>query len=191
MGSVRQLALPAYQAKLRHALYYVEATHTAQADFTLLREEYSQIRAALRWLMDQANPELSNSLLTLIGALAPYLRASALHSDLQAYCEAGLRLVASDAHQAGQLRLLRAESYFASGKWSQALSEARLASHIAKGDDLPTYARALLAIGQMEINAGQYRAGLRVLTEAPPLSDSTERLGRNCSLHRRISGLLS
>jgi tetratricopeptide (TPR) repeat protein len=79
---------------------------------------------------------------------------------------------------ASWLELLKAECYYARGEWDRGLAAARIAVERASGLDPKTYAHAMLAMGRMQLNAGDYNEALRTLKVAQDLlTDLDDREG--------------
>ncbi len=167
---VREDVLPTWrEATKRYSLYYVRLAQANARAFEKLDRDFGQMQAVVSWLTQQRDTEPLNALLDLVKALAPYMQRRALNALLSDYCKEGLRAVQQTQVNPGSLFLLHSEACWALGEWEQARTSVEAAIQAAQGADSKTYAQAVLALGRLELNRGEYRPALQTLTRAEKL----------------------
>jgi predicted ATPase/DNA-binding CsgD family transcriptional regulator len=132
-----------------------------------LEREHDNLRAALRWLLDQDGPEEREAALRLTAALGWFWFVRGYHAEGQRWLEEALAR-ASDAAPA-----LRARALVAVGAllWVQAeCARARAALEeglaLAEQRQDPAAAAALTHLGECAVLAGEVAEGIRLLEEA-------------------------
>lgn len=151
------------------ANYFLTYAQTYQDDFGVLDREFANLQITRAWLTECDDHETAQQLFTLIKALAPYLRQRALNNELLTFCEGGLSLCERIGINPGWLLLLRYEAHNALGEWQLALADAHAAVEVTQAIDLITHAQAVLALGRLQLNRGDYRIALNTLTKAENL----------------------
>lgn len=157
---------PLHTARTRHASHYVGVTKDNANYHELLDLEFQQIQQARRWLVEDRSRESAQLLHALIKSIAPYLKHRALYHDLLATCRDALEVSEESSATVGWLLLLRHEAQFALGNWDEAHLDVVAALEASESVDPPTHARALLALGHLQLNRGDYRSALKTLAEA-------------------------
>ena len=164
------LALPSFnEAERRYSLHYVSVVHSNSFNFERLDRDFPQIQTTCSWLVQKKNGDLSAAFLQLVYALAPYLQRSALHKTLLQYCQLGLQFASQLGQNAGRLLLLQSRAYWALGEWDQALARVRAAINVSNIADPKVHAQSVLALGQLQLNRGEYRVALQTLSQAEKL----------------------
>lgn len=167
-----------HEAYRRHARYYLQVAQTLSSNYNALRGEYPQVRSASQWLATQRGTESAGCLLELIRTVSPYLLATSNNEELLDLCNHGTSASQRLGENVSWLELLKAECYYARGEWDRGLAAARIAVERASGLDPKTYAHAMLAMGRMQLNAGNYNEALRTLKIAQDLlTDLDDREG--------------
>ena len=146
--------------------YYQTFINRNTRRYDLLDKEFSQIQQAYIWLCSQNGAQL----LQFINDLALYLQARSLHRVLLNYCQDGLRAAESLNANPGWLLIFIYEAYMALGEWEKARISVQQAIGLTENNDSKTYAQAVLALGRLQINIGEYRSALRTLETAEKLS---------------------
>ncbi len=134
-----------------------------------LDDEFANLRATWFWLSTQTDKEATQLLLAYLDTLSAYLRQRGLHAELLRWCGVGLRACARLQQNPGRLLLLRSEAENALGRWDEAAVSIQAAIEASKGVDPGTYARAVFALGRLQVNQGNYREGLEALSRAERL----------------------
>jgi len=136
-----------------------------------LDAEFANLQASQAWLATQSNSnkEACGFLVDYAEVLASYLRQRGLNVELLRWCEDGLRAPEQLGRNLGWLLLLRCEAQMALGQWDQAVASAQAAVQASQSEDPDTYARAVLAVGRLELNQGDYEEALETLATAETL----------------------
>jgi tetratricopeptide (TPR) repeat protein len=153
---------PAAQGRLDLARHY-------QNQYERLDTELANLRASQAWLASQSSAETAQLLVAYVQALAPYLRQRGLNTELLRWCEDGLRACDRLEQNSGWLLLLRSEAQNSLGQWDETIASIQAAMEASRGRDLRTYAQAILALGRLQFNQGDYERALETLTEAEML----------------------
>lgn len=153
------------QAFFRVADYYLAFISRYARRSDLVDQEFLQIQQVCTWLSKQNHPQF----LQLLKDLALYLQARSLHSVLLNYCRAGIRIANISNTNPGWLLTLIYEAYFAQGEWEKAATSIRQAIALTETDDPRAHAQAILALGRLQINRGDYRPALQTLRTAEEL----------------------
>ncbi len=156
-------------AHRRHCAYYVALIQDHQSEYELLDHEFTQIQIAGDWLAQEPDRKSTEQLLSLVEHLSAYLQRRYLYHDLLIYCERGLRSVERLGSNAGWLHLLSYEAHWAIGEWDEARSSVESAIAATHLTDPATHAHAVLALGRLQFNRGEYQAALQILSEAETL----------------------
>lgn len=85
------------------------------------------------------------------------------------YCRAGLQACQRLEANPGWVLLLRYEAYNYLGEWDRALADAQAAVNLTQDIDLAGHARAMLALGRLQFNRGDYQVVLNTLAKAERL----------------------
>jgi tetratricopeptide (TPR) repeat protein len=147
----------------------LELARRYQSQSERLDGEFTNLRASQSWLANQDGDEEAKLLLAYVEALAPYLRQRGLNGELLRWCEDGLRAGARLRQNLGWLLLLRSEAQNALGQWDEAMDSIRMAVEASYGKDPQSHSRALLALGSLQLNQGDYKVALETLAQAERL----------------------
>ena len=134
-----------------------------------LDAEFDNFRVSHRWLAKQDSEEAAHLLANYVETLSPYLRQRGLNAELLQWCDEGLQASARLRRNPGWLLLLQSESQNALGRWNEAMSSVQAAIQASRGADASVYARAVLALGHLQFNRGNYKVALDTLTTAEGL----------------------
>ncbi len=138
--------------------------------YNRLDEEFANLRASQSWLASQKGDEkVARLLIGYVEVLAPYLRQRGLDAELLRWCEDGMWAAESLRKNPGRLLLLRSQAQNALGRWDEAMTSIQAAIRASEGEDPNTHAQAVLALGQLQLNQGDYKAALETLAEAERL----------------------
>lgn len=140
-----------------------------QEQYERLDAEFANLRASQAWLSTQDDKEAAHFLITYVQVLAPYLRQRGFNAELLHWCEDGLQACESLQQNPGRLLLLRSDVQSALGRWDEAMADIQSAIQASKGMDPGTYAQAMLALGRLQLNQGDYGSALDTLAKAEPL----------------------
>jgi|GEM_PF-1056956 len=141
-----------------------------QDQYDRLDLEFPNLRAVHVWLVRQRQSRPAARLLIDYAiVLAPYLQHRGRAAELLRWCDDGLRACAYLQENPGVLLLLRYEAQFVLSQWEAAHASLVAALTAGASGDAPTYARAVLALGRLQLNRGEYEAALRNLAKAQAL----------------------
>lgn len=157
--SVERLAA---ESRLKLAQRYEER-------FNRLDDEFSNLRASQSWLVTQDSEEVARLLVAYVEVLAPYLRRRGLDDVLLQWCEDGLQACKVLQRNRGWMLLLMSEAQNALGQWEERAASIQAAMEASEVEDPPTYARAVLSLGRLQLNQGDYETALETLSEAERL----------------------
>jgi tetratricopeptide (TPR) repeat protein len=150
----------------RHSEYYLNIAQTRSHDYEILDIEFIQIKSCMAWLAQQQTIESDQHLVELIKALSEYLQARTMHSDLLNWSQIGLVACERIHINPGWLRLLEFRAYYAIGDWGNASRVIHEAVRVTADSSPTEYAETLLTLGTFQLNRGNYRDALKVLTDA-------------------------
>ncbi|RLC97062.1 MAG: hypothetical protein DRI77_07740, partial [Chloroflexi bacterium] len=153
----------------RFANHYLCYAQTHAHDFASLDQESANFQTARVWLAVQDDSESAQQIIAFTRALAVYLRQRALNNELLAYCHGGLQACERLGVNQGWVLLLQYEAHNALGDWDNALTDAQAAIKASRSADPINHARAVLALGRLQLNRGDYRLALNTLATAEKL----------------------
>ena len=139
-----------------------------QYKYDRLDIEFSNLRASQTWLATQESEKAARLLIAYVQVLSPYLRYRSLNTELLQWCEDGLRALRLEQNP-GWLLLLRYEAQIALGQWDKAAASVQEAILATEGKYPNTNAKALLALGRLQLNQGDYKVALETLAKAEAL----------------------
>ncbi len=155
----------AHRLAAEHRLYLARRY---QHQYERLDDEFANLRASQSWLVNQGSEEAAR-FLTYIEILAPYLRQRSFNAELWQWCEAGLWACERLQQNSGWLLLLRSEAQNMLGQWNETIASIQAAIKVSEGEDPSTYAQAVLALGRLQLNQGDYKVALGTLARAETL----------------------
>jgi tetratricopeptide (TPR) repeat protein len=147
----------------------LELARRYQDQLDRLDAEFPNLRASRSWLTTQSNGEIAQLLVAYVKVLAPYLRQRGLNAELLEWCGDGLQACERLRQNQGWLVLLCSEAQNALGRWAETMASIQAAIEASRGEDPTNYARAILALGRLQLNQGDYQVALKTLTEAETL----------------------
>lgn len=157
------------EAHRRFSLHYCLIVRDNTRNFQLLDSEFGQIQNAYHWLGEQDGAETARLLIALVEDLGQYLQRRTLPRTLLAFCQNGLLAAQKLGANPGPLLLLTFEAYWAIGEWGKALTSVQSAIEATQGAEAKTYAQAILALGRLQLNRGEYGLALQTLSSAERL----------------------
>jgi non-specific serine/threonine protein kinase len=182
--AVEQLARHGELAAARHAhaSYFLALAeradpqlrgHGQRAWFFRLEREHDNLRAALRWLLDQNGLVERESVLRLAGALAWFWWMRGYHAEGRRWLKEALRR-APEADVSVRTRALLGAGriLMQQGDYERARAELEEALALARRRDPATGAEALTHQGACAVYAGDWAEGARLLREALSRSES-------------------
>ena len=134
-----------------------------------LDDEFANLRASQSWLATQDSEEAAHLLIDYVRVLAQHLRQRGLDAELLRWCKDGLRACDKLRRNAGWLLLLRSQAQNALGQWDDATASIQAAIEASEGKDPSAFAQAILALGRLQLNRGNYRVALETLAKAESL----------------------
>lgn len=147
----------------------LELARRYQDQYERLDDEFANFRASRSWLAAQSSEETAHLVIAYVQVLAPYLRQRGFNAELLHWCEDGLRACKRLRQSPGWLLLLRSEAQNALGQWDEAMASIQAAIEASRGEDPQTYARAVLSLGRLQLNQGDYGTALETLAKAETL----------------------
>ena len=140
-----------------------------QNQYERLDYELANLRASQSWLATQSSEETAHLLIAYVKVLASYFRQRGFNAELLQWCEDGLRACERWRQNPGWLLLLRSEAQNALGQWDETMASIQAAIEASEGEDPKTYARAVLSLGRLQLNQGDYKTALETLAKAETL----------------------
>lgn len=147
----------------------LEAARRLPLRFERLDQEFLNLRASVAWLEGQADSDSARCLIATVDALADYLHARGLDGLCLRWSEAALRACERVDENPSRMLLVQGEARRAVGEWQGALDSFRAAMNASRGVAPGMHARAVLALGSLQLNRGDYGTALRTLAEAERL----------------------
>lgn len=157
------------EAHRRHSLFYTSFVQSNPDAFDSIDQQFEQLQVAISWLIKQTSPDHAQLLLSLVKAFSPYLQRRGLNIDLLNYCENASEAAKRLDVNIGWLYLLKYEALWALGEWENALVTIQTAITTTSDSDPQIHARAVLNLGRLQLNRGQYREAMQTLTVAEDL----------------------
>lgn len=152
-------------ANNRLALYYQKFIKTHKTDYPALDYELPQIEQVLSSLTKHIHDRRSRILLDFIKHLAPYLEQRSLHNIMLKYVDISIKAAKSLGQNPGWLYLLGYRANWALGFWDKALEYSIHAIKFASPNS-SNHAIALQALGNAQLNRGNYSDALRTFARA-------------------------
>lgn len=169
MTTVEQSRCSYDQAGERYTRYFLDLAVTAGKNWQLMDDELPNLFMVRNILSSQKGDSSAQILLDLIRAISDYLFQRAHYSELLEFCYVGIKACDQLTLNQGWLSLLRFEADNALGNWDQALVDVNQSIFISQQTDQATFAKAMLALGKFQLNRGNYREALSILSEASEL----------------------
>ncbi len=138
------------------AITRLQLARCHQDQYDWLDSEFANLRGCQSWLATQDGTKEVHLLLEYLRVLAPYLQQRGLQAELVGWCKAGLHASETVQQHPGWLLFLRGEAQNALGQWNEASESFRAAIDASEREDPQTHARALLALGRLQFNQGEY-----------------------------------
>jgi len=89
-----------------------------------------------------------------------------MNNTLLQYCRDGLKVTEQTGGNPGWILLLSYEASWALGNWEKALSLVQSAIEVTRDSDPQVYAKALLALGRLQLNRRDYHVALQTISKA-------------------------
>ncbi len=124
--------------------------------YTWIDAEYANTQVSLSWLSTQNSSKEAQLLIEYLHLLAPYFQQRSLQAELLQWCEAGIRAANALQQSPGWLLLLMGQAQYARGHWHEARTSYQAAINTSEKEDVQTYGQAMLALGRLEFNQGNY-----------------------------------
>ncbi len=160
---------------LLSAVSRLRLLHHHKDQFDWLDMEFANIRGNFSWLVAQNNLKEAHLLIEYIQLLASYLQQRGLQAELLHWCKAGMHADEALQQNTGWLLLLCGEAQNALGQWDEAIASFQAAMKASEKEDAQTHARAVLALGRLEFNQGNYRISFETMNSAKEaLSQETD-----------------
>jgi tetratricopeptide (TPR) repeat protein len=137
--------------------------------YAQLDEERDNCRLSCDWLAQQTTEDAARLLIEFLSEFTPYLQQRGLAGELAQWCKLGLQACKRLNQNPGWVLLHLAEAQNALGRWHEALSTIQSAIDVCAKVDARVYAKALSALGRLQLNQGRYEQALTTLLEAQTL----------------------
>ena len=154
-----------------------------QQEYVKLDSRFDNLRFSQSWLTSQKSLESAQLLIDYVTILAPYLRQRGLRAELLRWCEDGLNACHLLRQNAGFLLLLRGEIQLTLGLWNEAQESVQQAIALSEADFPDIYAHALMVIGEILFNRGEYTIALATLEKAASLPSNHQTQERLATYH--------
>lgn len=165
----------------------LELARRYEDQYDRLDNEFPNLRVSQSWLAAQDSKEAACFLVAYVEVLASYLRRRGLDAVLRQWCEDGLRACKTLRRNPGWLLLLMSEAQNALGRWEESAATIGAAMEASVVEDPPTYARAVLALGRLQLNQGDYETALTTLAEAERLLSEQSDYEGVASAHAEVA----
>jgi tetratricopeptide (TPR) repeat protein len=133
----------------------------AQA-LTELDTELDNLKAGQAWVASRSEPQAMELSMAYVDALGDYLLIRGLYSDLESWAGKALACCEEIGRSSCRFLLIYGEAKRMLGNWSSAMADFQRAT-AACGKDTQMYAKALFALGRLQLNQGYYEEGLENL----------------------------
>lgn len=149
--------------------FYVTYAQTHQADFAGLDQELANLLTVRTWLTNQSSDQSAHLLIALIKTLTTFLQRPEFATELLRFCQSGWQACQRLETNSGWVLLLRYEAHIFLGEWDEALKNAQAAIKVTQNTDPANHAKAMLALGRLQFNRGDYPVALNTLAQAQSL----------------------
>jgi tetratricopeptide (TPR) repeat protein len=146
--------------------------HEGQYDW--LDDEFANFEENLSWLATQKSSKEAHCFIEYLQLLAPYMQQRYLQAEILHWCNIGVQAAEILRENPAWLLFLSGQTQYALGQWDEARMSFQAAIKAGEKEDVPTYARALLALGSLEFNQGNYRMAFEILKAAQATSQETD-----------------
>jgi predicted ATPase/DNA-binding CsgD family transcriptional regulator/transcriptional regulator with XRE-family HTH domain len=165
-------------ARRAHAYFFLALAEQAASQlnghdqrnwYLRLDREHDNLRAALRWLLDQDDPAEQEAALRLAGALGDFWWRRGYHAEGRRWLEAALTRAPQDADPAVRIHALLALGGILTIQGEVTQAQAMLGEGLALAErwkDQDGVAVALTSLGLRAIYAGEVAEGTRLLQDA-------------------------
>jgi tetratricopeptide (TPR) repeat protein len=143
-----------------------EGSNTNSSQFDL---DYSNVQVSVNWLAGQDDLGSAKLLIDYLRTLFPYLLKRGHNLELDKWCIEGLRACKTAGQNPTEMLLIQGESRYALGRWAQAKDCFEQACTESGGKDDKMYARSMFALGQLQMNQGEFSIALDSLKQAEDL----------------------
>jgi tetratricopeptide (TPR) repeat protein len=106
--------------------------------------------------------------------LTPYMQQRCLQAEILHWCKIGVQVAEVLRENPAWLFFLGGQTQYALGQWEEARMSFQAAIKAGEKEDVHTHARALLALGRLEFNQGNYRMAFEILNAAQGTSQDTD-----------------
>lgn len=144
-----------------------------QNQFDRLDQEFPNLQQVQAQLSSQEDNNSAQLLHEYVQVMAPYLQQRGLDTELLQWCQAGLAASHRLAQNPGWLLLCLGGAQNRLGLWQEAKESFLAAIEASQGQDINVYAQAMLALGRLQLNQGDYRLALKTLAEAEAALNDT------------------
>jgi tetratricopeptide (TPR) repeat protein len=149
--------------------YYFRSLIENKENFDYLTDELENLIAAHEALANSADTKAYRILLDFTRQIAPFLKQRAYLLVLLDFCRAAIVATESTNINPGWIYLLEYEAHYALGNWSAATADIQLSIKTSLGNDASVYAQAILSLGRLQLNQGNYQEALETLSQAEQL----------------------
>src|SRR5690242_18573634 len=169
---------PSFSARVRLKL---AQSHKDQYDW--LDSEFANLRGSYTWLTTQNGTKEAHLLLDYLQMIAPYLQQRGLHGELLGWCEAGLHASEILQQAAGWVLFFRGKAENALGQWEEASKSFQATIEVSEQEDPQTHFQALLALGRLQFNRGEYEIAFETMSAAEAYFAQTADDGQLMTVH--------
>jgi tetratricopeptide (TPR) repeat protein len=137
-----------------------------------LDKELPNFQSSMRWLRGQLDDESASLFLSYLNLIFSYLQIRNRDFELEQWCTAGLEASKRLDRNAADILLRRGEAQYALGHWHQAQDSWQAAEIASQGENSIVNARAVFALGRLQLNRGNYKMALSTLARAEALFEN-------------------
>lgn len=136
----------------------------------LVDHEFENIRSSVDWLLKKQHDHgVIELFLSYLETLEPYLHLRGMENQLVDWCQEGLNACEVLKRIPSQILLILGNAQYSLGEWGQADESWQAAIATSQGSNQVVHARAMAALGRLQVNQGKYKTALKTLAHAEDL----------------------
>lgn len=155
---------------------------------SLLDNDFSNFSVSVDWLATQNNKEdMATIFIAYLEILIPYLRKKGHNQKLADWCSSGLDACELTHSNPAMVYLARGDAQFALGQWERAYDSFQAAAKMSVECDANVYHDAIYAMGRTQLNRGNYRNALMLLSQAEKLYSACGNIRAALTVHSELA----
>src|SRR5579884_466601 len=157
------------ECKYAAARIRLQIIYRQPLEMNRLDVELPNVLGTLSWLSAQHSNEVAQLLVEYIEVLAPYCHWRGIDAEFLKWCQVGLKACERLQRNPGKLLLICAETQKNLGLWAASIKHIHAALEASQGEDEKVYAQAILFLGTLQLNRGDYSQALKTFNKAERL----------------------